>query len=85
MKCWPCHETAARPEQNGTHQSAVRDFGYRKVNQEGSHIILQTDAPRPHRLAVPDHHSLRLGTLNAILNAVARAQGVDKRDVLDKL
>ena len=62
-----------------------RDFSYRKVNQEGSHIILQTDAPRPHRLAVPDHHSLRLGTLNAILNAVARAQGVDKRDVLDKL
>ena len=30
-----------------------RDFGYRKVNQEGSHIILQTDAPRPHRLARP--------------------------------
>ena len=62
-----------------------RDFSYRKVNQEGSHIILQTDAPRPHRLAVPDHHPLRLGTLNAILDAVARAQGVDKRDVLDKL
>ena len=62
-----------------------RHFGYRKVNQEGSHVILQTDTPHHHRLAVPDHNPLRLGTLNAILNSVARTKNVAKSDILDKL
>jgi len=60
-------------------------FGYRKINQEGSHIILETDAPQHQRLAVPDHSPLRVGTLNAILNAVARAKGTQKSEILDKL
>jgi predicted RNA binding protein YcfA (HicA-like mRNA interferase family) len=60
-------------------------WGYRKVNQEGSHIILQTDAPQHHRLSVPDHKPLRLGTLNAILRAVARAKGVSREDILATL
>jgi len=50
--------------------------GYRRVNQEGSHVILATDSPRHHRLAVPDHSPLRIGTLNAILRAVAEVQGL---------
>jgi predicted RNA binding protein YcfA (HicA-like mRNA interferase family) len=62
-----------------------RDFGYKKINQEGSHIILQTDTPRPHRLSVPDHNPLRTGTLNAILRSVAGAKGIDKAAVLSKL
>ncbi len=62
-----------------------RHYGYRRVNQEGSHIVLQTEAPRHHRIAVPAHHPLRLGTLNSILRAVARAQGVEKDDILQHL
>lgn len=62
-----------------------RSFGYRVVHREGSHAILQTDSPRPHRLSVPDHKVLRIGTLNAILRAVARAQGMSKQEVADKL
>ncbi len=62
-----------------------RHFGYTRVNQEGSHVILQTEAPQHHRIAIPDHNRLRLGTLNAILNAVAHAKGVEKREILDKL
>ena len=62
-----------------------REFAYRKISQEGSHIILQTDSPRSHRLSVPDHSPLRTGTLNAILRAVANAKGIDKTDVLSKL
>lgn len=56
--------------------------GYVRVNQEGSHVILQTETPQHHRIAIPDHTVLRLGTLNAILNAVARAKGISKEDVL---
>jgi len=62
-----------------------KHYGYRQVNQEGSHIILQVETPQPHRLAVPDHRPLRLGTLNAILRAVAAAQGVEKEAILRHL
>jgi predicted RNA binding protein YcfA (HicA-like mRNA interferase family) len=56
--------------------------GYVRVHQEGSHIILQTESPQHHRIAIPDHNPLRLGTLNAILNSVARAKGVSKDEIL---
>ena len=57
--------------------------GYHQVNQEGSHVILETDSPRHHRLAVPDHSPLRVGTLNAILRAVAEVKGLTKDDILN--
>ena len=59
-----------------------KHHGYPQVNQEGSHVILQTEVPQHHRISVPDHNPLRIGTLNAILNAVARAKGISKEDVL---
>jgi predicted RNA binding protein YcfA (HicA-like mRNA interferase family) len=60
-------------------------WGYVKVNQVGSHIILQTQEPTPHRMAVPAHKSMRIGTLNAILRAVANHKGVDRQAILDSL
>lgn len=30
-----------------------KHHGYHPVNQEGSHVILETNIPRQHRLAVP--------------------------------
>jgi predicted RNA binding protein YcfA (HicA-like mRNA interferase family) len=59
-----------------------KHHGYEVVNQEGSHVILETSLPRSHRLAVPDHHPLRLGTLNAILRSVAEVKGITKEEVL---
>jgi predicted RNA binding protein YcfA (HicA-like mRNA interferase family) len=59
--------------------------GYGRVNQEGSHIVLETNTPRKHRISIPDHSPLRIGTLNAILNAVAKAQGVEKETILRRL
>lgn len=60
-----------------------KHHGYRRVNQEGSHVILETDSPRHHRLAIPDHHPLRVGTLNAILRTVAEIKGLEKADILN--
>jgi predicted RNA binding protein YcfA (HicA-like mRNA interferase family) len=57
-------------------------WGYEKVHQVGSHVILQTQQPTPHRIAVPAHNPLRVGTLNAILTAVAAHKNVSKEDVL---
>ncbi len=62
-----------------------KHFGYRRVNQEGSHVILETSDPRQHRISIPDHAPLRVGTLNAILRAVATAKGVEKEDILQHL
>ena len=62
-----------------------KHYGYGRVNQEGSHVILETNTPQKHRISIPDHSPLRIGTLNAILNAVAKAQGVEKESILQRL
>ncbi len=62
-----------------------KHFGYLRVNQEGSHVILETGEPRQHRISIPDHAPLRIGTLNAILRAIATVKGVEKEDILRHL
>jgi predicted RNA binding protein YcfA (HicA-like mRNA interferase family) len=62
-----------------------RDWGFRQVHQEGSHVILQTETPGHQRLSVPNHNPLRVGTLNSIVRAVATHKGVDRQTVLDSL
>lgn len=62
-----------------------RDWGYRQVHQEGSHIVLETEQPSHHRIAVPAHKNLRIGTLNAILKAVARHKNVSRDGILQSL
>jgi predicted RNA binding protein YcfA (HicA-like mRNA interferase family) len=62
-----------------------RRWGYAKVNQVGSHIILQTEEPAQHRVAVPAHKALRVGTLNGILRDVAKHKGVDRETILDSV
>ena len=60
-------------------------WAYRQVNRVGSHIVLQTETPLHHRLSIPDHKPLRIGTLNAILRQVAAAKGVTREDLLATL
>ena len=59
-----------------------KHWGYQRVHQVGSHVILQTEQPMPHRVAVPAHAVLRVGTLNAILSAVAAHKNVAKEEIL---
>jgi predicted RNA binding protein YcfA (HicA-like mRNA interferase family) len=66
-------------------ETLCRHWGYRRVHQVGSHIILQTDDPGHHRLSVPDHKPLRIGTLSAILRDVAAAKHVAREDILASL
>jgi predicted RNA binding protein YcfA (HicA-like mRNA interferase family) len=66
-------------------RTLIATWGYREVNRVGSHIILQTDNPVHHRLSVPAHASLRIGTLNAILRDVARAKAVSRDEIIDSL
>ncbi len=55
---------------------------YLQIHQIGSHVILQTEQPSPHRIAVPAHAALRIGTLNAILSSVASHKSVAKEEIL---
>ena len=66
-------------------QARCSRWGYVKVNQVGSHIILQTEVPKHHRISIPDHKPLRAGTLNAILREVAAAKGISREDILDSI
>lgn len=63
----------------------TKRWGYQQVHQVGSHIILQTQDPSSHRIAVPAHDPLRIGTLNAILASVAAHKQVAKEEILRDL
>jgi hypothetical protein len=39
------------------------------------HVVIETEDPYHHRIAIPDHKVLRIGTLNAIAKAVAQHKG----------
>jgi len=58
-----------------------KSWDYVNIHQVGSHIILQTLHPTPHRIAVPEPTLLRIGTLNAILSSIAAHKGVSKESI----
>jgi hypothetical protein len=62
-----------------------RKWQYSKVHQAGSHIILETSEPTHHRIAIPNHHPLRLGTLSSILPSVARHKAVERDAIIADL
>ena len=66
-------------------RALCRDWDYRVLHQEGSHIILQTETPGRQRLSVPNHNPLRVGTLHAILRVVAAHKGIERQALLDSL
>ena len=59
-----------------------RHWNYRKTNQVGSHMILETEIPGHQRLSVPAHQALTVGTLGNILRAVAAHKGVSRETIL---
>ena len=59
-----------------------RLWGYTFVHQVGSYMVLQTEIPSHHRIVIPAHTPLRIGTLNGILQAVATHKGILREDLL---
>ena len=60
-------------------------WDYSRINQEGSHVILETTQPLNHRISVPAHKVLRVGILNSILRSVSRHKGVNREAILETL
>jgi len=49
----------------------LKSFGYTVTRQTGSHMRLTTQTEGEHHVTIPNHSSLRLGTLSGILKDVA--------------
>ncbi|MDK9723898.1 MAG: type II toxin-antitoxin system HicA family toxin [Sterolibacteriaceae bacterium MAG5] len=60
-------------------------LGYAVTRQTGSHIRLTTQECGEHHVTIPDHDPLRIGTLSAILAAVAGHHGMARDELLTLL
>lgn len=63
----------------------LQKLGYAVTRQAGSHVRLTTQVGGEHHITVPHHDPLRIGTLAAILAAVANHQGIGRDELLDRL
>ncbi len=64
----------------------LRRYGYEITRQVGSHVRLRSDLRgHSHHVTVPDHDSVRMGTLNSILSDVADYLGLDRSEVIKEL
>jgi predicted RNA binding protein YcfA (HicA-like mRNA interferase family) len=73
------------PRDMGGEELAIRlgKYGYQVVRQTGSHIRLtSTYQDTEHHLTVPRHKSLRVGTLDGIINDVAAYLEMEKQNLI---
>lgn len=63
----------------------LQRLGYAPSRQIGSHMRLTTQVRGEHHVTIPNHDSLRVGTLSAILAAVAAHHGLSRDDLLRTL
>ena len=50
---------------------ALKRLGYQVTRQTGSHIRLTTAQQGEHHITIPNHNPLQVGTLSAMLAAIA--------------
>lgn len=60
-------------------------FGYRTTRQSGSHIRVSTTQGGEHHVTVPNHDSLRVGTLSGILADVGEHVGLTREELSSRL
>lgn len=64
----------------------LRKFDYEPTRQTGSHVRLTRRVKRDeHHITIPRHATLRMGTLNRILNDVAEHLEISKDELLQRL
>jgi predicted RNA binding protein YcfA (HicA-like mRNA interferase family) len=61
-------------------------YGYRLNREAGSHMrLVSTHKGMEHKITIPDHKEIKIGTLNNILNEIAGYLGMSKADLADEL
>lgn len=77
-------ETAQGLERRGLARLLGR-LGYQVTRQTGSHLRLTRTAEGEHRITIPRHGALKVGTLNSILKDIAEHLKVSKEELIRKL
>ena len=65
--------------------TVLTSLGYRPTRQSGSHVRLATEQHGSHKITIPLHRPLKVGTLSAILGDIARHHEISKADLVAKL
>jgi predicted RNA binding protein YcfA (HicA-like mRNA interferase family) len=60
-------------------------LGYAVSRQTGSHLRLTRNEDGEHHVTIPNHDPLRIGTLAAILDSVAKHLCVSREELLELL
>ncbi len=64
----------------------LRRLGYEVIRQSGSHVQLAVSRNGfVHKLTIPMHKQLRIGTLDGVLEAVAAHLGMERSRVEEKV
>ena len=64
----------------------LRPLGYEVDRQTGSHVRLTRAVEgRAHKVTIPNHSPIKLGTLNAILADIAAHLEIPKPELIDRL
>jgi predicted RNA binding protein YcfA (HicA-like mRNA interferase family) len=64
---------------------SLKAFGYQITRQIGSHLRLTTLECGEHHITIPQHKSLRVGTLATILNDVAQHVQLSREELIEQL
>jgi predicted RNA binding protein YcfA (HicA-like mRNA interferase family) len=64
---------------------ALGRLGYKITRQTGSHLRLTTALQGEHRITIPRHEALRVGTLSAILPDVEEHHGLTRDELCNHL
>lgn len=63
----------------------LKTCDYAVTRQTGSHLRLTTHKNGEHHITIPNHSSLRIGTLAGILNDIASHFKISRQELYDKL
>jgi predicted RNA binding protein YcfA (HicA-like mRNA interferase family) len=59
-----------------------RHWGYTRIKQVGSHIMLRTQTPSRSKQVIPAHTPMRIATFSKILGQIAAHKQVTREDIL---
>lgn len=62
----------------------LKPYGYTITRQTGSHIRLTTDQNGQHHITIPNHDSLKIGTLSSIIADVAQHFKKTKDEIMQQ-
>jgi len=63
----------------------LKKYNFQVTRQTGSHLRLTSTMKGEHHITIPKHKPLKIGTLNGILNDIARYLKKDKQSLIKEL